>query len=109
MELKGALSDNEKRLVGMGTKVLIWPDKMSFDTASGTLSALGSSWQQGGVTQPAGKAGQAGQGCSRVKNALCQNAQNRQARCIKYSQFQPETANDSAGRYKDCFVCLLHV
>ena len=49
MELKGALSDNEKRLVGMGTKVLIWPDKMSFDTASGTLSALGSSWQQGGV------------------------------------------------------------
>ena len=66
-------------------------------------------WQQGGVTQPAGKAGQAGQGCSRVKNALCQNAQNRQARCIKYSQFQPETANDSAGRYKDCFVCLLHV
>ena len=49
VELKGALSDNEKRLVGMGTKVLIWPDKMSFDTASGTLSALGSSWQQGGV------------------------------------------------------------
>ena len=42
------------------------------------------------------------------KNALCQNAQNRQALCIKYSQFQPETANDSAGRYKDCFVCHLH-
>lgn len=50
VELKGALSDNEKRLVGIGTKVLIWPDKMSFDTASGTLSALGSSWQQGGVS-----------------------------------------------------------
>lgn len=50
VELKGALSDNEKRLVGMGTKVLIWPDKMSFDTVSGTLSALGSSWQQGGVS-----------------------------------------------------------
>lgn len=50
VELKGALSDNEKRLVGMGTKVLIWPDKMSFDTASGTLSALGSSWQQGEVS-----------------------------------------------------------
>ena len=48
VELKGALSDNEKRLVGIGTKVLIWPDKMSFDTVSGTLSALGSSWQQGG-------------------------------------------------------------
>lgn len=50
VELKGALSDNEKRLVGIGTKVLIWPDKMSFDTVSGTLSALGSSWQQGGVS-----------------------------------------------------------
>ena len=50
VELKGALSDNEKRLVGMGTKVLIWPDKMSFDTVSETLSALGSSWQQGGVS-----------------------------------------------------------
>ena len=50
VELKDALTNDEKRLVGMGTKVLIWPDKMSFDTASGTLSALGSSWQQGGVS-----------------------------------------------------------
>ena len=57
VELKGALSDNEKRLVGMGTKVLIWPDKMSFDTASGTLSALGSSWQQGGVSKPRRQSG----------------------------------------------------
>ena len=48
MELKDALTDGEKKMVGMGTKVLIWPDKMSFDTAAGTLSALGSSWQQGG-------------------------------------------------------------
>ena len=50
VELKDALTNDEKRLVGMGTKVLIWPDKMSFDTVSGTLSALGSSWQQGGVS-----------------------------------------------------------
>lgn len=48
VELKNALTDSEKKMVGMGTKVLIWPDKMSFDTAAGTLSALGSSWQQGG-------------------------------------------------------------
>ena len=48
VELKDALTDGEKKMVGMGTKVLIWPDKMSFDTAAGTLSALGSGWQQGG-------------------------------------------------------------
>lgn len=48
VELENALTDSEKKMVGMGTKVLIWPDKMSFDTAAGTLSALGSSWQQGG-------------------------------------------------------------
>ena len=46
MELENALTDGEKKMVGMGTKVLIWPDKMSFDTAAGTLSALGSGWQQ---------------------------------------------------------------
>ena len=48
VELENALTDSEKKMVGMGTKVLIWPDKMAFDTAAGTLSALGSSWQQGG-------------------------------------------------------------
>lgn len=48
VELKDALTDSEKKMVGMGTKVLIWPDKMSFDAAAGTLSALGSGWQQGG-------------------------------------------------------------
>ncbi len=42
VELENALTDSEKKMVGMGTKVLIWPDKMAFDTASGTLSALGS-------------------------------------------------------------------
>ena len=41
VELKDALTDSEKKMVGMGTKVLIWPDKMSFDAAAGTLSALG--------------------------------------------------------------------
>lgn len=48
VELENALTDGEKKMVGMGTKVLIWPDKTAFDTAAGTLSALGSSWQQGG-------------------------------------------------------------
>lgn len=48
VELKDALTDGEKKMVGMGSKVLIWPDKTAFDTAAGTLSALGSGWQQGG-------------------------------------------------------------
>lgn len=47
--LEGALTDCEKRLVGMGTKVLIWPDKVSFDTTTGTLTALGSEWEQRGA------------------------------------------------------------
>ena len=44
------LTDTPKVFAALGGTVLIWPDKMSFDTASGTLSALGSSWQQGGVS-----------------------------------------------------------
>ena len=30
VELENALTDSEKKMVGMGTKVLIWPDKMAF-------------------------------------------------------------------------------
>ncbi|MFR6092963.1 MAG: hypothetical protein ACLUIR_06440 [Faecalibacterium prausnitzii] len=46
MELKRPDGQREED-GGHGDKVLIWPDKMSFDTAAGTLSALGSSWQLG--------------------------------------------------------------
>ena len=38
------LSAGKKKLVGIGTKILIFPDKMAFDTADGTLRALGASW-----------------------------------------------------------------
>ena len=48
--LENALTEGEKRMVGMGTKVLIWPDKMCFDTAAGTLTSLGAEWAQGGET-----------------------------------------------------------
>ena len=40
----GVLSAGKKKLVGIGTKILIFPDKMAFDTADGTLRALGASW-----------------------------------------------------------------
>ena len=36
--LENALTDNEKAMTGMGTKVLIWPDKKAFDTVSGELT-----------------------------------------------------------------------
>lgn len=42
--LAGAVEDSAKELVGMGTKVLIFPDKLAFDTADGTVSPLGAAW-----------------------------------------------------------------
>ena len=45
--LENVLTDDRKELVGMGTRVLIWPDKMSFDTETGELSALGAAWALG--------------------------------------------------------------
>lgn len=35
VELENALTDSEKKMVGMGTKVLIWPDKMSLTPQRG--------------------------------------------------------------------------
>ena len=48
--LENVLTDDRKELVGMGTRVLIWPDKMSFDTETGALSALGAAWALGDGT-----------------------------------------------------------
>ena len=48
--LENVLTDYRKELVGMGTRVLIWPDKMSFDTETGALSALGAAWALGDGT-----------------------------------------------------------
>jgi hypothetical protein len=39
-----AVTDDEKQMASMGTKILIWPDKKQFDTASGELSELGATW-----------------------------------------------------------------
>ena len=46
--LSGALETGKKALVGIGTKVLIFPDKKAFDTADHTLTALGAAWGGGG-------------------------------------------------------------
>ena len=48
--LENVLTDDRKELVGMGTRVLIWPDKMSFNTETGELSALGAAWALGDST-----------------------------------------------------------
>ena len=41
-----AVSDSRKALVGIGTKILIFPDKLAFDTADGSVSALGAAWKE---------------------------------------------------------------
>lgn len=40
-----SVSDDRKALVGLGTKILIFPDKLAFDTADGSLRPLGAEWQ----------------------------------------------------------------
>ena len=42
--LENAVADSKKTLVGIGTKVLIFPDKAAFDTAERTLQPLGAAW-----------------------------------------------------------------
>ena len=42
--LENAVADSKKTLVGIGTKILIFPDKAAFDTAERTLQPLGAAW-----------------------------------------------------------------
>ncbi len=44
----GEVSAGEKTFCGMGSKVLIWPDKLAFDTVELTLKPLGAKWQSVG-------------------------------------------------------------
>ena len=44
LTLTDAVEDSRKTLVGIGTKILIFPDKVAFDTASREVSALGAAW-----------------------------------------------------------------
>ena len=47
--LEDAVENSEKIMIGMGTKILIWPDAKSFDTATGKLEALSAAWTQSGT------------------------------------------------------------
>lgn len=47
--LENVLTDDRKALVGMGTKILIFPDKKAFDTATGELTELGARWESSGA------------------------------------------------------------
>ena len=49
-----AVTDGKKALVGIGTKILIFPDKVAFDTADGSVSALGAVWQAAGQSAQLG-------------------------------------------------------
>ncbi len=46
--LVGEVADSPKTFCGIGTKVLIWPDKLYFDTSTLTLASLGAVWQSAG-------------------------------------------------------------
>lgn len=41
--LENVLTDDRKALAGMGSKVLIWPDRLAFDTETGSWSRWGQS------------------------------------------------------------------
>lgn len=45
--LENALTDDHKAMAGMGTKVLIWPDRVAFDTETGKLEPLFAQWDIG--------------------------------------------------------------
>ena len=44
----GRVADSDKQFCGMGAKVLIWPDKLCFDTVEQSLVPLGAKWESVG-------------------------------------------------------------
>lgn len=47
-EAVGTVTDTPKQFVPFGASILIWPDKLRFDTQSGTLTPLGASFTSSG-------------------------------------------------------------
>ena len=45
-----AVGDSRKTMVGIGTKILIFPDKVAFDTADGSAAPLGAAWEAGSLS-----------------------------------------------------------
>ena len=48
--VKNAVADSRKTMVGIGTKILIFPDKVAFDTADGSAAPLGAAWEVGSLS-----------------------------------------------------------
>ncbi len=44
----GQVADSDKQFCGLGSKVLIWPDKLAFDTVDQSLKPLGKIWKATG-------------------------------------------------------------
>ena len=45
--LADAVADSKKAMVGIGTKILIFPDKVAYDTAENRVTELGAVWENG--------------------------------------------------------------
>ncbi len=58
----GTVADSDKTFCAIGRKVLIWPDKLCFDTAEQTLRPLGAKWAAAGnvTVSPSREDGTAG-------------------------------------------------
>lgn len=48
--VKNSVADSRKTMVGIGTKILIFPDKVAFDTADGSVAPLGAVWEAGSLS-----------------------------------------------------------
>ena len=48
--VKNSVADSRKTMVGIGTKILIFPDKVAFDTADGSMAPLGAAWEAGSLS-----------------------------------------------------------
>ena len=48
--VKNAVADSRKTMVGIGTRILIFPDKVAFDTADGSAAPLGAAWEAGSLS-----------------------------------------------------------
>ena len=48
--VKNAVADSRKTMVGIGTRILIFPDKVAFDTADGSVAPLGAVWEAGSLS-----------------------------------------------------------
>ena len=74
--VEDAVADSKKTLVGMGTRIIIFPDKVAFETKDGSVTPLGAVWESAGtvVLTPCDAAGKtytaAGKGTREPENPV---------------------------------------